>query len=190
VADQRTVRAAQAGDLEAREELARASQRAAYLFALHLTGHREDALELAQDAMLRLFGSLARFDARRPLRPWLLRIVRNLARDRARRLKVRRTEPLEREGDLVRVEPTDTSPNPEQLATHNELRRVLWRAVGQLPARYREVVALRDYMDLTYAEIAQTLKIPTGTVMSRLHRGRTLLRRSIRRSLTEEARHD
>jgi RNA polymerase sigma-70 factor (ECF subfamily) len=62
--------------------------------------------------------------------------------------------------------------------------------MAQLPPRYREVVALRDYLDLSYAEIAVALKIPTGTVMSRLHRGRTLLRDLVRRTIYGEARDD
>ena len=184
------VRAAQRGDGEAQEKLARTCQRTAYLFALHLTGNPDDALELSQDAMLRVFRSLHRFDSGRPFRPWLLRIVRNLARDRARRLRIRRIEPLQHDVDAVRPDPTDPAPNPEQRATTVELRHLLWRAMAQLPPRYREVVALRDYLDLSYAEIAVALKIPTGTVMSRLHRGRTMLRQMVRRAIYGEARDD
>jgi RNA polymerase sigma-70 factor (ECF subfamily) len=190
VADRRTVRAAQRGDIEAREELARACQRTAYHFALHLTGSAEDALDVAQDAMIRVFRSLDRFDIRRPIRPWLLRIVRNLVRDRARRLRVRRLETLAPDPDALRADSPDPGPNPEQRASMAQLQRMLWLAVARLPNRYREVVALRDYMDLSYAEIAAVLKIPAGTVMSRLHRGRALLREQLRSETNGEAGHD
>jgi len=88
----------------------------------------------------------------------------------------------------VVIDPPDQSPNPEQRATQHELQQLLWQAMTKLPPRYREVVALRDYMDLSYREIALALKIPTGTVMSRLHRARTLLRDAVSRLMSGEAR--
>jgi RNA polymerase sigma-70 factor (ECF subfamily) len=180
------VRAAQAGDPEACTELARSCHRVAFLFALQLTGQRDDAQELSQDAMVRFFGSLSRFDADRPLRPWLLRIVRNLARDRARRLRVRRVEPLEPADDSMILDPTDPGPSPEEVAGRIEMQRHLWRAVRALPRKHREVVALRDYLDLSYDEIATILGIPRGTVMSRLHRARSSLRAELGGRLRRE----
>jgi RNA polymerase sigma-70 factor (ECF subfamily) len=190
ISSQGTVRAAQAGDPQAREALARSCRRTAYLFALQLTGHREDAMDLAQDASLRFFASLSRFDANRPVRPWLLQIVRNLVRDRARRLRVRRIQSLEPDPELLVPEAVDPSPNPEQNARLGELQRILWMTVCRLPHRYREVIALRDYLGLSYAEISEALRIPRGTVMSRLHRARTRLRDSIRSRIDGEVRHD
>jgi RNA polymerase sigma-70 factor (ECF subfamily) len=158
----------------------------AFLFALQLTGQRDDAQELSQDAMVRFFGSLSRFDADRPLRPWLLRIVRNLARDRARRLRVRRVEPLEPADDSMILDPTDPGPSPEEVVSRIEMQRQLWRAVRALPRKHREVVALRDYLDLSYDEIATILGIPRGTVMSRLHRARSRLRAELGGRLRRE----
>ena len=170
-----TVIRAQRGETEALDELARSCRKQAYVFALQLTGNPDDALDVAQDAMLRFFRSLDRFDAKRPVRPWLLRIVRNLVRDRARRMRVRRTESLEPADDVLRFEPREESPNPEALATRHELQALVWKCLQEIPPRYREVLILRDYQDLAYAEIATALKIPRGTVMSRLHRARRLL---------------
>ncbi len=180
------VRAAQAGDQEARNQLARSCHKVAFLFALHLTGQRDDAQELSQDAMVRFFGSLARFDADRPLRPWLLRIVRNLARDRARRMRVRKVEPLEPADDGLVIDPIDPCPSPEQCVARAEVQRQLWEKVLALPRKYREVVALRDYLDLSYDEIATVLRIPRGTVMSRLHRARGRLRKELGGRLRKE----
>jgi RNA polymerase sigma-70 factor (ECF subfamily) len=184
----RIVRAAQRGDAQACDDLARSHQKSAFIFALQLTGNREDALDIAQEAMLRFFRTLGRFDAKRPVRPWLMRIVRNLVHDRGRRMRIRRTVPLQYEPDAVVIDPPDQSPNPEQRATQHELQQLLWQAMTKLPPHYREVVALRDYMDLSYREIALTLKIPTGTVMSRLHRARTLLRDAVSRLMSREVR--
>jgi len=185
-----TVRCAQSGDVDARELLAARYQRTAYLFALQLTGHPDDALDVAQEAMLRFFRTLGRFQADRPVRPWLLRIVRNLVRDRARRLRVRRHEPLQPNPEVLVADPPDPSPNPEDRATNAELQLLLWRAVKRLPPQFREIVSLRDYLGLSYSEIAVALGIPTGTVMSRLHRARSMLREEMRRSLRGEAQHD
>jgi RNA polymerase sigma-70 factor (ECF subfamily) len=190
LSEQATVRAAQAGDAQAREALATSCRRIAFLFALQLTGHRDDAMDLAQDATLRFFASLSRFDAARAVRPWLLQIVRNLVRDRARRMRVRRTESLDRDREAVVFEAIDPSPSPEQNASKAELQRILWIAVCRLPQRYREVIALRDYLGLSYREIAEALRIPRGTVMSRLHRARTRLRDAARSRLEGEARND
>jgi RNA polymerase sigma-70 factor (ECF subfamily) len=177
----RTVILAQQGAEDALDELARSCRQQAYVFALQLTGHPDDALDVAQDAMVRFFRSLERFDASRPVRPWLLRIVRNLVRDRARRMRVRRTESLEPADDALRFEPRDPTPDPEAQTARHELQALLWSCLRELPPRYREVLVLRDYQDLAYAEIATALKIPRGTVMSRLHRARRLLRDVVRR---------
>ncbi len=179
----RTVILAQQGNAAACEELAKICRRQAYLFALQLTGNPDDALDVAQDAMLRFFRSLGRFDASRPVRPWLLRIVRNLVRDRARRMRIRRTESLEPSGDVLRFEPRDTGPSPETLASRHQLQALVWRCLRELPTRYREVLVLRDYQDLAYNEIAVALKIPRGTVMSRLHRARRRLQEVVRRQM-------
>ncbi len=175
-----TVVLAQKGETAALDELARSCRKQAYVFALQLIGNPDEALDVAQDAMVRFFRSLDRFDATRPVRPWLLRIVRNLVRDRARRMRVRRTESLEpASDDAIRFDPRDSGPDPEIMAARHQLQAAVWRYVQELPPRYREVLVLRDYQDLSYAEIATTLRIPRGTVMSRLHRARRLLREAL-----------
>ena len=175
-AESQTVVLAQRGETAALDELARSCRQQAYVFALQLIGNPDDALDVAQDAMVRFFRSLDRFDATRPVRPWLLRIVRNLIRDRARRNRIRRTESLEPSNDdSLRFDPRDDSPDPEALTVRHDLQRLVWSCLQELPPKYREVLVLRDYQDLAYAEIASTLKIPRGTVMSRLHRARRFL---------------
>jgi RNA polymerase sigma-70 factor (ECF subfamily) len=171
-----TVVRAQRGDDEARNELARSCQRQAFRYALHLIGNPEDARDVAQDATLRFFASLGRFDASRPVRPWLLRIVRNLIRDRARRRRVRAAEVAQPVLEDLILEPVDPAPDPEATTARREMQVVVWQALLELTLAHREVLALRDYMDLSYDEIAVALKIPRGTVMSRLHRARHQLR--------------
>jgi RNA polymerase sigma-70 factor (ECF subfamily) len=182
--DTATILRAQRGEREAVDELAHSCRRQAYLLALQLTGDPEEAKDIAQDAMVRFFGSLSRFDAARPVRPWLLRIVRNLIHDRYRRRKVRRTTgPLDPGPDSVVLDPPDPSPGPEESASRHEMRLLVWAALQDLSPKHREIIALRDYQDLSYEEIATALAVPRGTVMSRLHRARMQLREAVERRL-------
>jgi len=170
------VRRARKGRREAREELARRLRRPAYLLALQLTGNPDDALDVAQDALLSFYASLGRFQVGRPVLPWLFRIVRNRVKDLQRRSRVRRSESLDR---LLEVNPSvlaSAAPGPESRAELGELQRRVWKALARLSAPHREILVLREYQDLSYAEIASVLRIPAGTVMSRLHAARQRLR--------------
>lgn len=178
-AESQLVTRARAGDPAAREELAQEHRRAAYFLALQLLGNPDDALDVAQDAMLRLFMSLNRFDSRRPVRPWLFQIVRNRVVDLYRRRKVRAHDSLDAlyEDGTPRHDVPDESVDVERDAQRSELRARIWKALAQLTQAQREIIVLRDYQDLAYSEIAATLSIPIGTVMSRLHSARKALRR-------------
>lgn len=168
---------AREGHGPAREELARRLRRPAYSLALQILRNPDDALDCAQDGLLRFFGSIHRLEAGRPVKPWLLTIVRNRARDLLRRKRVRRHESLEpADPDAPPRQILDSKPGPAALAERRELQERVWTALGRLPDNHREILVLRDYQDLRYAEIARLLSIPVGTVMSRLHRARKALR--------------
>lgn len=175
---------ARRGDAEAQEELARRHRRAAFLLALQLLGNHDDAMDVAQDAMLRFFAKIHRFDPKRPVRPWLYRIVRNRVYDLHRRRKLRRHDSLDYvDEEGRRFEVADLEVDLERDASRAQLRRHLWLALGELSERQREIMVLRDYQDLSYAEIAQALGIPIGTVMSRLHAARKRLRQILQTDL-------
>lgn len=163
-------------DAAAAEVLARRCRRPAYLLALQLLRDPDDAMDVAQDALLRLFTGLHRVDPERPLRPWLFAIVRNRARDLLRRRRVRRHQPLAADDPEAGVELVDHAPGPRADAERAELRLRVWRALAALSDPHREVLVLRDYQDLSYDEIAGVLRVPLGTVMSRLHRARRALK--------------
>lgn len=164
---------ARSGETEAREELARQLVRPAYLLALQLLRDPEGARDVAQEALLRFFSHLDRLDPQRPPRPWLFAIVRNLVRDLRRHRRRWRMGTLD--GPDV-VELIDPAGNAEIEVQRQELRRRVWRALAALPEKHREILVLRDYQDLAYAEIARVLGVALGTVMSRLHRARRALR--------------
>lgn len=173
------VRKARLGDGPARDELVKRHRRPVYFLALQLLGNADDALDVTQDTLLRFFDTLHRFDDHRPVRPWLFRIARNRILDLFRRQRIRRHESLDAipEGeDHPRLDVVDESVDVEKEMAQKQLRRRLWQALEQLSANQREIVVLRDYQDLSYNEIAETLNIPIGTVMSRLHGARQRLR--------------
>jgi RNA polymerase sigma-70 factor (ECF subfamily) len=179
------VNRARSGDAAAQAELAERHRQALFFLALQLMGNREDAMDVTQEALLRFFTTLNRFDCRRPVRPWLFQIVRNRVVDLYRRKRVRRHESLDATDPDGRslIELVDTTVDPERDAARSELRVRILQALSELSPIQREVLVLRDYQDLSYAEIAETLDIPIGTVMSRLHGARKRLRERLQDDL-------
>lgn len=163
---------ARRGDEAALEELSRRHRRAVYVLALQLLGNPDDAMDATQDTMLRFLRTLRRFDPSRPVRPWLYAILRNRVRDLFRRRRVRKHDPIEGDEEHWRPELVDPAADPHADARRQELRERIWNALAELAPSHREIVVLRDYQDLSYAEIARVLDVPQGTVMSRLHRAR------------------
>lgn len=167
---------AQEGDPAAKELLAVRYRMPAFRLAMQLLGRPEEAKDVAQDAMLRFFASLDRFESHRPVLPWLFRIVHNRVRDLQRQRIRRRVESLDSYLEDTGREPASPRPGPDQRTLRRQLQQRIWRALGSMSAKHREILILRDYQDLAYAEIASVLGIPKGTVMSRLHAARRSLR--------------
>jgi len=137
---------------------------------------RTDAEDLAQEVLANAFRSIARFDGRYP-RAWLYRIASNAAASRARRKTVTYTL-LDTDQPGVQ-EFVAEGAGPEEIVIAPVIDPVLTDALDSLPNHYREVVDLVDLDGMTYEAAASHLDIPTGTVMSRLHRGRRRLRDDI-----------
>ncbi len=176
---------ARLGDGDAQTELAERHRQALFFLALQLMGNRDDAMDVAQEALLRFFNTLHRFDCRRPVRPWLFQIVRNRVVDLYRRRRVRRHDSLDatdHEGNPQHVL-VDETVDPERDASRAQLRVRLLAALDELSQIQREILVLRDYQDLSYSEIAEALNIPLGTVMSRLHGARKRLRQTLQNDL-------
>ncbi|MDJ0841043.1 MAG: RNA polymerase sigma factor [Acidobacteriota bacterium] len=167
------------GDRVAGDTLALAYRGVLFRLALQLLGDREEALDVTQEALLRFFGNIGRFDPQRPARPFLYQIVRNLCTDRFRRKAHRPGESLEDRAARDLPEPVSHEEAPDEALARAELRRQVWHAVCHLKPEHREILVLRDYHDLAYAEIAQVIGIPSGTVMSRLHAARKALRKAL-----------
>jgi RNA polymerase sigma-70 factor, ECF subfamily len=165
---------ARGGNLFAFEEVVKRHQRRVYATALRIVRRHELADEVAQEAFLRAWQTLARFDLERPFGPWICRIAANLAISHVR-------SPAAREQPLPETAPERAAggPGPLDGVLDAEARSVLDRALEGLPAEQRAVFVLRVFEDLSYREIAETLDIHMGTVMSRLARARERLREAL-----------
>jgi RNA polymerase sigma-70 factor (ECF subfamily) len=157
------------------EEIARKHGRFLYNVAYRLTGKNDDAQDLVQEVLLRVRRGLESY---RPgsMEGWLSRIATNAFLDEARRRRRRPVELLPEEPDRV-MPPTvgaDTSFEAEVLSED------IQAALRRLPPEYRSAVVLSDVVGLSYQEISDALQVPVGTVRSRLHRGRAILREALR----------
>lgn len=171
---------ARAGDDAAWERLMREQLPASFRLAYLLVGDAEDAQDVAQEAFIRAYRALDRFDISRPFRPWLLRITSNIARNHQRSLgrylgALQRLVWSDPEATLPTPAPGDVSgPGPEDAHT-------LWQAIRRLSRADQEIVYLRYFLDLSEAETASIIRIAVGTVKSRTHRALRRLRAIVER---------
>lgn len=168
------LRAAQGGDGRAYAEIVRRYQRAVYRVAYGLTRNASDADDLAQETFVRAYQALGRFRVGEPLYPWLARIATNQAFSLHRRRRRRPETALEPLMEAGQQWGTDDDP-AEDLAA-KERRERLERAMSELKPEHQAVLVLRAVEDMSYEEIAASLKVPVGTVMSRLSRARAELK--------------
>jgi RNA polymerase sigma-70 factor (ECF subfamily) len=156
-----------------------------YRVARHLVGSREEAEDLMQETYARAFRSWRQFQPGTNLRAWLLRILTNLNIDRGRRIqRSPDTQPLE-EGDYFlynRLEQEVGEPDEERVVARLSQDNVV-EALAKVPHDFRDAIVLVDIGEFSYQDAAQILDVPIGTVMSRLHRGRRILKAQ----LAEEA---
>jgi len=158
-----------------------------YRVARRLVGTREEAEDLVQETYARAFRSWKSFTPGTNLRAWLFRILTNLNVDRGRKVqRSPQTQPLE-ESDYYLANKVASTAGEEALEADEIVERLsqdsIVKALSEIPSQYRDAVVLVDIGDFTYADAAQILDVPIGTVMSRLHRGR----RALKQHLAEEA---
>jgi RNA polymerase sigma-70 factor (ECF subfamily) len=158
-----------------------------YRVARRLVGSREEAEDLVQETYARAFRSWRSFTPGTNMRAWLLRILTNLNVDRGRRIqRTPQSQPLE-ESDYYLANKLASAGGEEVLEQDQVVERMsqdsIVKALSEIQPQFRDVVVLVDIGVFTYADAAQILDVPIGTVMSRLHRGR----RALKQKLAEEA---
>ena len=185
----RLVRQCMAGDQQAWQQLVVSQHRRIYAICYRFTGSGADAEDLTQELFLKLYRNLGSFDTHKgSFQTWIATLARNLLVDHFRRTRQdRATDSLDASLSIGEDAPSladrlaDPRPSQESHASGLELKASIQQALAQLSPELREAVILRDLEDMDYKEIAQVLRIPEGTVKSRISRGRGELARLLRR---------
>jgi RNA polymerase sigma-70 factor (ECF subfamily) len=182
VDDRTLVMRAKKGEVEAFEQLVERYKRKAYFVALSFLKNHEDALDISQDSFVKAYRSLKRFKEEFTFFPWFYTIIRNNCLNhlrRARRRGERSLDELEEGGFQV----LDSKAQPDEAADRMELCEKVRNAIGRLSEEHREIIMLRHFHGMAYKEIADTLRCPQGTVMSRLHAARQRLKELLQHEL-------
>jgi len=168
------------GDQLAWEAIVRQYRRKVFNVAYKFVGKHDEAEDLTQDIFLKIFKSLETFDRRANFQTWLISVSRNLCIDHYRSVRKER-ETIDRDVDTAEL--SAAAPGQSQIAALEQRDRVelLREALASLPKTLRTAVLMRDLQELSYHEIARELRLPEGTVKSRINRGRSELARQIKK---------
>lgn len=151
-----------------------------YNLALRMAGNPDDASDLTQEVMIKLFKNIGAFEGKSKFSTWVYRVASNTCLDELRKIKRRSAASLDAEYETQDgrgvYEVEDTSPTPEVSAERAELKDIVAKAVSRLGEEYRTAVILRDINGLSYTEIAEVIGCSVGTVKSRISRGRASLK--------------
>ncbi len=179
--DERLVELALDGDERAFGTLVQRYQRRLTAFLGQLVGDIELARELSQEAFIRAWSALDRFDPRYRFSTWLFRIAHNLGIDQLRRRRLYTVSLYRRDanGDEVEVAVVDSQKDPLGHCENQELARTIRGAIDDLRPEYRELVLLRHFGGLSYQEIADFKEMPLGTVKNKLFRAHSVLRKAL-----------
>jgi RNA polymerase sigma-70 factor (ECF subfamily) len=173
------------GDQVAWEQIVRQHWRKVFNVAYKFVGSHDQAEDLTQDIFLKIFRSLDTFDRRANFQTWLISVSRNLCIDHYRSVRKER-QTIDREVTSEQLSPVSRTVSPLAALEQRDLAVLLRQALQGLPQSLRTAVLLRDIQELSYQEIAERLRLPEGTVKSRINRGRKELARQVQR-LRDEA---
>jgi RNA polymerase sigma-70 factor (ECF subfamily) len=168
------------GDQAAWDLIVRQYWRKVFNVAYKFVGKHDEAEDLTQDIFLKIFKSLDTFDRRANFQTWLISVSRNLCIDHYRSVRKER-ETIDRDVDTNELAPASHDRGPIAALEQRDRVMLLRQALAALPASLRTAVLMRDIQELSYQEIADKLRLPEGTVKSRINRGRTELARQIRK---------
>lgn len=180
--DQLWVYRAQSGDVEALNELIHKYGERAYKFAFRLTPNRDEAADVVAEAFLRAYRGIDKFKGNSSFSSWLYRILTNCFLDQVKRAKRHPSASLDHplcNGELPYRDIVDLTKSPLDFYESNETLRKIRFAISQIPVQYRDILTLYCGNMLSYTEISDKLKLPVGTVKSRLNRARLALSREL-----------
>lgn len=180
IEEQQIIKQVLGGDRNAFEQLVMANQTNVYNLALKMTRNKDDALDISQEAFIKAYRNLPAYRAGSRFSVWLYKITYNLCIDHHRKNAHMQTVPLdfdsENDEDTAKTyEIPDLRNLPEDSIIRRELRKSIAEGINHLPHKLREVLILREIADMSYEEIAETIRLNPGTVKSRLSRARLRL---------------
>ena len=183
--DRQLVAAAKTGDNKAFEKLLSKYRKSVYYMLLKMVKNADDAEDLTQEAFAKAFNSIEKFDSTFAFSTWLFRIATNNCIDFIRKKRVSTVsidQPLEGDdGSRMRFDVKDDNLDPNQEMLKKQRKHYLNMAIDRLPEKYRTLVELRYFRELSYEEVAQELQIPLGTVKAQLFRARELLSQELKK---------
>lgn len=183
--DSELIERARKGDTTALNRLVERHYPRAFNLALRLTGNHEDAQDVVSEAFIRVWRALPRFEGHSRFTTWLYAVVKNVFLDHYKRERLRAHCSLEAlvnpEGESLAPQIPDPHPGPQEHVEELDVRKRVWGAVQRLPEPYRMMIVLYHFQNLEYEEIARILEMPVGTVKSRMHRARMVLKTRIGR---------
>ncbi len=183
-------------DERAFNELVQAYEGRVFRLVFRMLGRREEAEDMAQEVFVQVFKAIEQFRGDAKLSTWIYRIAVNLCKNRTKYLARRRSdaqdelEPIAERSALHEAKGVTFGDiaRPDQMMEGLQVEVIVQRAIAELDADFREVLVLRDVEDLTYEEIAQITGLADGTVKSRIHRARAMLKSKVERVLGEKIR--
>ena len=165
------IKQVQKGDLDAYGEIVREYQGSVFNVCLRILGNTQEAEDLTQEAFLRAYRNIARYDPSRPFGPWMRVLAANLCYNHLNKARLEQA-PLEDERDILQADPRR---DPEFLLEISQKNQDLYRKIWQLPENQRIALELRHFQGLSYQEMAEALNLPLNTVRSHLYRARRKL---------------
>lgn len=182
--DRKLVARAKEKDPKAFEILERKYRKSVYYMLLKMVKNSDDAEDLTQEAFAKAFVSIEKFDSKYAFSTWLFRIATNNTIDFIRKKRVQTISidsPLKGDdGSSMRLDVKDRGPDPNQVMLKEQRKQYLAKALDRLPEKYRTLVELRYFQELSYQEVADELQIPLGTVKAQLFRSRELLSQELK----------
>ena len=178
------IKAVQAGRKELFSVIVEKYKLPAFRIALTYLKNREDAMDLTQDAFLKSFRAIHTFDRSRPFFPWFYQILKNACLSFLKRKGlIKKFSLSSKDVDDGDIELPDRTMDPQMLVDRNEVKEKVWEAFSQLNLKNQEIIMMRHFQDLSYEDIAKTLDIPIGTVMSRLFHARKKMKELVEKYL-------
>jgi RNA polymerase sigma-70 factor (ECF subfamily) len=173
------IQKSKSGDLNSFETLIKTYQKMAYNVAYRIMGNEEDAKDMTQEALIKVYRNIGNFRMDSSFSTWLYRIVMNTCKDELRKRKVKVIsidQPIETGDGQMQMEIEDEGRKPDEILVSKETQNEVHEALQEVSEKNRIVVVLRDIKGFSYSEISDIIDVPVGTIKSRISRGRQELK--------------